>query len=128
LACRGCRMEIGIWKVTSNRPQRYQRGRILLESQLEDWIEQDPSLLSPGLHIVGRQVKVEAGRLDLLGLDPAGNWIIVEIKRGDVRRETITQAIDYAACIHEMSDTELQIHVDDYLKVHGSNLKQFLQV
>ena len=120
-------MEIGIWKVTSNRPQRYQRGRILLESQLEDWIEQDPSLLSPGLHTVGRQLKVEAGRLDLLGLDPAGHWVIVEIKRGDVRRDTITQAIDYAACIHEMSDTELQTHVDEYLKAHGNNLKQFLQ-
>jgi hypothetical protein len=120
-------MEIGIWKVTETAPRRYERDLIRLESLLEDWIEQDPSLLSAGLCIVGRQIKIDAGRLDLLGLDPVGNWVIVEMKRGEVRRETITQALDYAASIDEMSSIELQSHVDAYLKSRGSGLKQFLK-
>ncbi|MEP7293319.1 MAG: endonuclease NucS domain-containing protein [Chloroflexota bacterium] len=120
-------MEIGIWKVTESTPLRYQRGLILKEKLLENWIEQDPSLLSAGLSIVGRQLKIEAGRLDLLGLDPVGNWVIIEIKRGDVRRETITQAIDYAACIKAIESTELQTHVDTYLRTRHSSLTQFLK-
>ena len=120
-------MEFGIWKVADGEPQRYQRGLILLESLLEDWIERDPSLLSAGLSIVGRQVNVSAGRLDLLGLDPVGNWVIIEIKRGEVRRDTITQAIDYAACVNEMENTELERHVADYLQTRGNTVSQFLK-
>jgi hypothetical protein len=100
-----------------------------LEKELESWIEQDPSLVNPDLLIVGRQLHVEAGILDLLALDRLGNyWAVIEIKRGNVRRETITQAIDYAACIHGMSNEELQIHVEAYLRSTNQSLSKFLKV
>jgi Holliday junction resolvase-like predicted endonuclease len=117
-------MEIGIWKITASRPQPYQPGLIARESQLEDWIEQNPAMLSPGLSIVGRQLVVSAGRLDLLALDDFGRWTVVEIKRGEVRRETIMQAVDYAASIDQMDSLELERHVDAYLKTKGGSLKQ----
>ena len=40
------------------------------ERHLEEWIEKDPALLQGGLAIVGRQIVLEGGRLDLLALDP----------------------------------------------------------
>jgi RecB family endonuclease NucS len=39
--------------------------------------------------VVGRQIDLEGGRLDLLAIDPQGRWTIIEIKRGTLRREAI---------------------------------------
>ena len=57
--------KVGLWRVGGERPVRLQHGRVDLEEQLERWIEQDPELLQAGLTIVGRQVNLEGGRLDL---------------------------------------------------------------
>ena len=97
-----------LWQVTDETPQKLTRGGIDLETHLEDWIERDPSLLQNGLTIVGRQVAVEGGTLDLLALDPQGRWVVIEIKRGRVLRKTIAQALDYAACITRLPDDELR--------------------
>lgn len=119
--------EIGIWKVSDESPRRFVRGEVNLEKRLEDWIERDPSLLLSNLSIVGRQVRLASGRLDLLGLDPFGRWAIIEIKRGNIRRETVIQAIDYAAALDELPAYELKAIVTDYLKAHGQTLEIFLQ-
>jgi hypothetical protein len=120
--------DLGIWDITYGEPQRFQRGAVALEEHLENWIEQDPSLVQPGLVIVGRQVVTKSGRLDLLGLDPVGTWAIIEIKRGDVTRDTVAQAIDYASVISELADDELAGIVDTYLrKSKRTDLQAFLQ-
>jgi hypothetical protein len=118
--------EIGIWNVTNDRPSRYLLGSVEYEKQLEEWIERNPGLIRSDLLIVGRQMRVESGVLDLLGIDKLGRWAVVEIKRGNVRRKTVMQALDYAACIAEMASDELYQYVDGYLKRHGSNLGTFL--
>jgi len=105
-----------LWQVTDETPKRLNRGGIDLEKHLEDWIECDPGLLQSGLTIVGRQVNLESGGLDLLALDPQGRWVVIEIKRGRVRRETVAQALDYAACIARLPDDELTHVVQEYLK------------
>jgi hypothetical protein len=105
-----------LWQVTDETPKRLNRGGIDLEKHLEDWIERDPGLLQSGLTIVGRQVSLEGGGLDLLALDPQGRWVVIEIKRGRVRRETVAQALDYAACIARLPDDELRNVVHDYVK------------
>jgi hypothetical protein len=121
--------ELGIWNVTNGTPKRFERGQVELEKQLEAWIEQEPTLIQAGLSIVGRQVRLKGGILDLLGLDPLGRWVVIEIKRGNVRRETVTQAIDYASCLNvdEMSTEELKALVQKYLAKYGRNLKAFLK-
>jgi hypothetical protein len=105
-----------LWQVTEQTPEKLTRGRIDLESHLEDWIERDPSLLQSGLTIVGRQITLEGGTLDLLALDPQGRWIVIEIKRGRVRRETVAQALDYAACVARLGGDDLRGKVAEYLK------------
>lgn len=53
------------------------------ESRLEQLLHQVPSLLlEEPILIIGRQVGVETGTLDLLGLDKYGNVVVFELKKG----------------------------------------------
>ena len=106
---------VGVWTVTTAGPCRLAAASLDLEQRLEEWIERDPSLLEPGLTIVGRQMRLAAGTLDLLALDPQGRWVVIEIKRDTLRRDTIAQGLDYAACIATMPAAELSHEVDAYL-------------
>lgn len=112
---------IGLWQITETGPTRMVVATVGAEKHLEDWIERDPALLERGLVVVGRQLKLEGGPLDLLALDPQGRWVLIEIKRDRLRREAIAQAIDYVSCLHELSHAQLQAHCDDYLRKKGSS-------
>jgi Holliday junction resolvase-like predicted endonuclease len=105
-------------------PERLSEVAIDLEARLEEWIAKDPSLIRSGLTIVGRQMRTEGGPLDLLGIGLQGEWAVVEIKRGVVRRETIAQGLDYASCIDEMTEEKLFSEAERYLQAHGQSLKQ----
>lgn len=119
--------ELEIWDVTYGEPQRFQRGSVALEEHLENWIEQDPSLVQPGLIIVGRQLETGAGPLDLLALDPFGNWVVIEIKRNNVDRDTIAQVIHYESRIAQMPTDILSKEINKYLKkTHQPNLQTIL--
>lgn len=107
--------QVGIWRVTDDGPAKLGPSQIELEQHLENWIERDPTLLDATLTIVGRQITTEAGNLDLLGIDPQGRWFVIELKKGLVNRDTIAQAIDYAACLSEMPADLLAQKVDAYL-------------
>jgi Holliday junction resolvase-like predicted endonuclease len=111
--------QIGIWHVTDAGPKKLSAGSLDLERQLEEWIERDPGLLENGFTIVGRQVRVEAGPLDLLAVDPQGRWAVIEIKRGAVYRDTLAQALDYAACISAMPHELLAEKVNEYLRARS---------
>ena len=106
---------VGVWAISGDGPRRLGPASLDLEQRLEEWIERDPSLLEPGLTIVGRQLRLDAGLLDLLALDPQGRWIVIEIKRAALRRDTIAQGLDYAACIATMPAPELSAKVNAYL-------------
>ncbi len=118
--------QTGLWQITKDGPHRLDRGSLDLERHLEDWIESDPALLRASLTIVGRQVQTEAGRLDLLALDPQGRWVIIEIKRGQVSRDTIAQAIDYAAAITRLPGVSLAQKTGEYLAQRGTSLQALL--
>jgi hypothetical protein len=119
-------MNVGVWQVVKDRLTRISESALALEKSLEDWIAEDPSLLQAGLVVVGRQIDLEAGRLDLLAIDPQGRWTIIEVKRGALRRETIAQALDYASCIAAISADELRAKIEPYLCKHNVSLDTLL--
>lgn len=64
---------------------------------LEGWIASDPSIIRPGLKVIGRQVTTNSGPLDLLAIDRSGDLVVVELKRDQLPREALAQAIDYTS-------------------------------
>jgi hypothetical protein len=119
--------KVGLWQVLEDRLMRIQESILELEKSLEDWIAEDPSLLQAGLVIVGRQIDLEGGRLDLLAIDPQGRWTIIEIQRGALRRETIAQVLDYASCIAAIPADELREKIEPYLCRHNVSLDTLLK-
>ena len=91
------------WEIRDGRPEAVEST--LTDSgrtetlDLESWIEADPSIVRPGIKLIGRQVLTRSGPLDLLGIDRSGDLIIIELKRDRLPREVLAQAIDYTADI-----------------------------
>jgi hypothetical protein len=111
-------MALAAWRVGDDRPERVSRSEITLERDLEDWIEADPGLVLEGLVIVGRQVPLAGGRLDLLGIDLVGRWVVVELKPGRLYRDVITQALDYVASVRSLPPQRLRSIAQSYLETH----------
>jgi RecB family endonuclease NucS len=64
---------------------------------LEEWIVSNPSIIGPDILVIGRQVTTRPGPLDLLAVDKDGNLVVIELKRDQLPREALAQAIDYAS-------------------------------
>jgi hypothetical protein len=107
-------VQLAVWYVREGSPARVVPGNVRLERELEDWIADDPSLAVEGLEVVGRQIGLEGGRLDLLGVDPQGLLTVVEIKRGRLYRDTVAQALDYASSVSAMPTARLSALVRAY--------------
>ena len=64
---------------------------------LEPWLASNPEIIGADIFLIGRQVMTKSGPIDLLGVDRSGNTVIIEIKRDELPREALAQAIDYAS-------------------------------
>ena len=104
----GVTVDIGVWSVDGDVPRRVSRGGVGLERRLEDWIARDASLLSDGLTIVGRQVHLDGGFLDLLAVDWRDRWVVIELKRERLYRDALAQALDYASSVARLGPDELE--------------------
>jgi hypothetical protein len=71
------------------------KGCKMNERQFEDIISRYPEMIEPGLTFKGRQVNVRGKRVDLLFVDRHGQNLIIELKKGPIRREHIAQLMDY---------------------------------
>ena len=99
--------DLGVWTVDGDAPKRVSRSGVGLERNLEDWIANDSSMLADGLTIVGRQVRLDGGPLDLLAIDWQDRWVVIELKRERLYRDALSQALDYASSIAAMDGDEL---------------------
>lgn len=77
------------------------------ERHLEDALVANPDILIEGLWLVGRQIPTDAGRIDLLGIDPDGALILFELKLGKLSRGSVSQAIEYAAFLTDLEEEDL---------------------
>jgi Holliday junction resolvase-like predicted endonuclease len=119
-------MRVGMWHLTDDGPQRLESDQVSLEQHLESWIERDPNLVMAGLEIIGRQIGVDGGRIDLLAIDVTGDFVVIEIKRGALYRETLAQGLDYTECIASMSVPELERLCGTYLSLNDRDLHALL--
>ena len=85
-----------------------------IEQDLESWIESNPAIIGSDIMIIGRQVATKSGPIDLLAVDKSGNTVIIEIKRDELPRECLAQAIDYASDVAEWTIERLDEECSDY--------------
>lgn len=97
------------------------------EKTLHNLIEQGPHMLplsgEPRVVIVGKEVALSGNYADLLGIEPNGRFVLIEIKlkkNAEARRAVIAQVLTYAASLAELDREYLeQSLLANYLRATG---------
>ena len=102
-----------------SQPQSLERSHIELEQHLEDWIASDVTLIGEGYTLVGRQVSIDDGRLDLLAIDSQDRWVVIEVKPGTLGSGALGQALYYAASLARLDADEVYGKLESRLGEFG---------
>ena len=81
----------------------------MIEKQFEDILIKYPGLIEDGLKLKGRQVNVRGKRVDLQFEDRHGFNLIVELKKGPIKREHIAQLMDYEGYFLSSDDPTVRV-------------------
>ena len=88
------------------------------EAALHGLVEEAPQLLplsgAPQLVVVGREVALGGGYVDLLAVEASGRVAVIEVKlarNSEARRAVVAQVLTYAAFLHGMDVTTLEQEV-----------------
>lgn len=91
------------------------------EAELQDVLRRAPNLvpiddlgLDGPMMVIGRETALPSGRVDLLGVTPAGDILIVEFKTGPANpdyRHALAQLLDYGADLWRMDPDEFDATV-----------------
>ena len=103
----------------------FQQGHT--EKTLHDWLESNPEgiLEHKELLIIGREVTTDLGAsIDLLGVDRAGSVVVVELKRAKTPRDTVAQALEYAAFAERLDAEQLEIISRTYMNDESLNFSE----
>jgi len=114
-----------LWKITDEGPAPVSHTKLkdekLLEEHLEDWIEHQPHMLGEPLLIFGRQVQIPdtKDRLDLLGVDPQGMIVVIELKRGQLKDPVDIQSLRYASYLSKWQFEDFENIARNYYRKVG---------
>jgi hypothetical protein len=113
--------DVRIWEVhAGDELAELTPARLDLEQRIETWLEQDISIISDDLLVIGRQVGTGfGGAIDLLCLDSNGDAAIVELKRDKAPRDITAQVLDYASWVKDLSSERIVELADQYLGDQG---------
>ncbi len=98
------------------------------EKTLEDWLESNPDgiLEDSGVLVIGRQVRTNLGGfIDLLGVDRAGDTVVVELKRDRSPRDTIAQSLEYASFVERLGAGQLEGVLRSYMNDELASLAEY---
>ncbi|MFO8008318.1 MAG: endonuclease NucS [Candidatus Brocadiia bacterium] len=111
-------VEVAIWKL-GERVDRVGFEPMPSETQLEDILAEDISIIDPNLLLIGRQVLTGYGNyMDLLAMDADANLVVIELKRDRTPREVVAQLLDYGSWVRHLEDTDIASLFDDYVREH----------
>lgn len=109
-----------LWRIEGRAPAPIQATSLQSESELEDWLDADISLLGPNLLVIGRQVTtVFGGRIDLLTIDGDGAVSVIEMKRHKTPRDIVAQVLDYASWVAGLDTPAVFAIADAYWRPKG---------
>ena len=81
----------------------------MLEKHFEDVLCKYPALIESGLEFIDRQINVGGKFVDLLFEDRFGQKLLVELKKGVIKREHMAQLLEYEG--HFLSSENPDIRV-----------------
>lgn len=88
------------------------------EAALHDLVAQTPRLLplagAPQITVIGREVRLGAGRADLIAVESSGRLVIIEVKlagSSEARRAVVAQVLSYAAYLQGLQVAQLESDV-----------------
>ncbi|RJQ55921.1 MAG: DUF91 domain-containing protein [Actinobacteria bacterium] len=117
-------LETGFWRIDGGtRASRISPTSMDFEARLEAILEADISVVSEPRKwmIIGRQIPTDhGGFIDLLAIDETGNLIVLELKRDKTDRQVVSQLLDYASWVDDLSYEDVgSIFVDYQAKWRG---------
>jgi hypothetical protein len=109
-------IELGIWRIDQGLESVAVHG-LDLEERLEGLLDSDISIASPNWMVIGRQVATGLGGIvDLLGIDPDGNLVVLELKRDKTPRDVVAQVLDYGSWVVNLTDSDVAEIFEKYLE------------
>lgn len=98
-------IETGIWKIgEQNRTEKIDYSVIRSEKSLEDIIQKNSEILGGEYLLLGSQVRTSHGKyIDLLAINRSGKISIIELKKDKTPRDVVSQVLDYASWVKELS-------------------------
>lgn len=104
-----------IWQNDGTKWKLLSPAEFADEAKLHTLIEEGPQLLplagSPTVVIVGREVQLGSGYADLIGIEPSGRLVLLEIKlarNAEARRAIVAQVLAYAAYLYGLDAESLE--------------------
>lgn len=101
-------------------------ARFTDEADLHDCVERAPELLplsgSPSLVVLGREVTIGAGCVDIIAVEPEGRLVIIELKlqrNSEARKAVVAQILGYAADVHGLTYESLERILSGHLAGRG---------
>lgn len=92
------------------------------EKTLQDLVFRSSGMLplggAPTLVMLGREVKLATGYVDVLAIEPTGRPVMIEVKlqnNSESRRAVVSQVLAYAAAVHGLTATEFEQTVAKHL-------------
>lgn len=108
-------LEMGLWRADGGGLTRLNPSGVPLESQLENYIETDPTILGEPLLLIGRQVPTSyGGFIDLLAVDAEGAVHVLELKRDRTPRDVVAQTLDYGSWVAELDHSAVVSLFEEY--------------
>lgn len=112
-------VEMAMWRMTAEGPQRLETSPLDFEQRLEDMIVNDPSLIGLAIIVLGRQVLTSyGGFVDVVGVDLEGRIHVIELKRDRTPREVVAQILDYGSWAQNLTLSDISDIFAD--KIGGS--------
>ncbi|WP_250442932.1 hypothetical protein [Actinotalea sp. C106] len=113
-------VEMGMWRIDEGVPRRLTSAMLPSERTLEDFLEQDPTLLGHRLLVIGRQVRTPHGKyIDLIAIDDEANLHVLELKRDRTPRDVVAQVLDYGSWVTTLGRDEVIAMANDHLGSRG---------
>jgi len=93
----------------NNSQQRMELSLFFTESDMEEIIAKYPILIEDQLTLLGRQVSLGSLRVDLLFRDRFDETLVVELKKGVIKREHVGQIMEYSGTLYDEKPVRLML-------------------